>query len=176
MVCANLVKVQPIDDAEIDYSTKADWAPLIPAPATGYDLTNRRNVEPRAVAIFSALSDFADQTQCTSDPEDGRLGLTFAWRLLSAPTGAMGLGIAGATTPQATLRPIVTGEYTLELTVKDTQLHPTVVTIKFAVALKQDLVAQLQWPGFGDVDLDIHLVRPSAATQPTDPFSGVFAF
>ena len=176
VVCANLVKVQPIDDAEIDYGTKAEWATLIPPPAAGYDFSARRNVEPRAVAIFSATSDAADQTRCTTDPEDGRLGLTYAWKLLTAPAGAMGLGISGATTAQATLRPIVTGEYTLELTVKDTQLHATVVTLKFAVALKQDLVAQLQWPGFGDVDLDIHLVRPSAATQPTDPFSGVFAF
>ena len=176
VVCANLTKVQPIDDAELDYGTKAEWATLVPAPAGGYDFTNRRNVEPRSVAIFSAISDAADQTKCTSDPEDGRLGLTYAWKLIVAPSGAMGLGIAGATTPQATLRPIVTGEYTLELTVKDTQLHTSVVRLKFAVALKQDLVAQLQWAGFGDVDLDVHLVRPSAVTNPVDPFSGTFDF
>lgn len=176
VVCANLVKVQPIDDAEIDYSTKADWAALMPAPAAGYDFTVSRNVAPRAVAIFSAISDSADQTKCTSDPEDGRLGLTYDWKLIKAPIGAMGLGLTGATTGQATLRPIVTGEYTLELTVKDTQAHATTVQLKFAVAVKQDLVAQLQWPGFNDVDLDLHLVRPSAVTQPSDPFSGAFAF
>ncbi len=176
VVCANLIKVQPIDDSPLDYSTQAEWATLSAAPAGGYDFTTRRNVEPRAVVIFSAISDLADQTRCTSDPEDGRLMLTYSWKLISAPTGAMSLGISGATTPQATLRPIVTGEYTLELTVKDVQMHATAVTMKFAVALKQDLVAQLQWPGFGEVDLDLHLVRPSAATQPADPFSGVFAF
>ncbi len=176
VVCANLVKVQPADDAELDYSSKAEWALLIPAPATGYDLSNKRNVEPRAAAIFSATSDAADLAKCTSDPEDGRAGLTYEWKLLTAPTGATNLGIAGATTAQATLRPIVTGEYTMQLTVKDTQLHATSTTLKFAVAQKQDLVAQLQWPGFADVDLDLHLVRPSAVVQPTDPFSGAFAF
>lgn len=175
-VCANLIKVQPIDDAERDYSSKAEWARWLVPPAAGYDFTRNRDVEPRSVAIFSAFSDPVDQTQCTTDPEDGRLGLTYEWKLLSAPAGAMGLGISNATAPQATLRPIVTGEYTLQLTVMDTQLHATVVRLKFAVALKQDLVAQLQWTGFADVDLDVHLVRPSAATQPGDPFSGVFDF
>ena len=47
--------------------------------------------------------------------------------------------------------------------------------MRFAVAIKQDLVAQLQWEGFAGVDLDLHLVRPSAVTA-GDPFTGAYAF
>lgn len=175
-VCANIIRVRPIDDTERDYSTAADWAPLLVPPVAGYDFTATRDVAPRAEAIFSAISNAADETACTSDPEDGRIGLTYQWAVTSTPTGAGTLGLSGATTSQATLRPLVTGEYALSLTVRDTQGNATVVPIKFAVAVKQDLVAQLQWAGSTDVDLDIHLVRPSAVTNGADPWSGVFSF
>jgi hypothetical protein len=173
-VCANLIRIKPIDDAQRDFGTKADWAPLLVAPAGGYDFTRTRDVEPRALTTFSALSD-PDEKQCTTDPEDGRAGLTFRWELVTAPAGAMSLGISNATSAQASLTPIVSGEYVLKLTVNDTQSHSTAVLIRFAVAVKQDLVAQLQWTGFNNVDLDVHLVRPSAVTA-ADPFSGAFAF
>ena len=51
----------------------------------------------------------------------------------------------------------------------------TVVTARFACVIKQDLVVQLEWTGFDGVDLDLHLVRPSAATS-VDPFSGAYQF
>ena len=175
-VCANLVRVKPVDDSERDYSGTSDWAPLLTAPAGGYDFSATRDVAPRAEAIFSAISSASDETACTSDPEDARIGLTYLWTVTQTPTGAQGLGLSGATTPQATIRPIVTGEYALLLTVKDTQGNTTAVPIKFSVAVKQDLVAQLQWNGAQDVDLDLHLVRPSAVTNAGDPWSGVFGF
>lgn len=175
-VCANLIRIKPIDDTERDHSTAGDWAPLLTPPDGGYDFTNTRDVAPRAEAIFSALSNAADDTACTSDPEDGRIGLTYQWAITSTPPGAGTVGLSGATSSQATLRPLITGEYGLSLTVRDTQSNTTVVPIKLAVAVKQDLVAQLQWSGSTDVDLDIHLVRPSAVTSPGDPWSGVFAF
>jgi hypothetical protein len=62
----------------------------------------------------------------------------------------------------------------LELTVTDSRMSATTVTVKFAVAIKQDLVAQLEWQGFAGVDLDLHLVRPSAVTG--GPFTGAFTF
>jgi hypothetical protein len=79
------------------------------------------------------------------------------------------------TTSQAQLRPVVTGAYTLELTVTDARMAATSVLIRFAVAIKQDLVAQLQWQGFSGVDLDLHLVRPSAVDG-GDPYTGAFSF
>lgn len=176
VVCANLVRVVPqvIGDAPRDYGTAAQWAALIPAPAGGYDFTLTRDVRPTELAVFSATSDSATDTACSTDPEDGRTGLTYEWQLIETPAGAAGLGLSGSTTAQVQLRPIITGTYALRLTVKDARQAATSVTLRFAVAVKQDLVAQLQWPGFAGVDLDLHLVRPSA-TSATDPFAGAFA-
>lgn len=173
VVCANLIRVVPqiVGDAR-DYG----WTPeLLTPPATGYDFTASRDVRPDELVVFSATSDSADPTKCTADPEDGRTGLTYRWRLIATPPGGQGLAIAGSTTAQAQLRPIATGQYTLELTVTDSRLSATVATLKFSVAIKQDLVAQLEWAGFAGVDLDIHLIRPSAVTG-GDPFTGAFTF
>lgn len=177
VVCANLTRVTPqiVGDAPRDYASASQWAPLLVAPAGGYDFTATRDVRPTDDVTVSALSDGTDPTRCTSDPEDARMGLTYLWRLVSAPAGAQGLGLSGAATPQVQLRPVATGLYTLELTVTDARMSSTTVTLRFAVALKQDLVAQLQWTGFSGVDLDLHLVRPSAVDG-GDPFSGAFTF
>lgn len=175
-VCANLTNARPPAnslDTPRDYAQPADWSPLLVPPAGGYDFTRSRDVRPGDTALLSGLSDATDQTRCTTDPEDGRAGLTWQWAIVSAPPGAQNLAIAGATTPLAQLRTQVTGEYALSLTVGDAQAHLTTVQLKYTVALKQDFVAQLQWPTFNAVDLDLHLVRPSAATG-ADPFSGAF--
>lgn len=176
VVCANLVRVVPqiVGDAPRDYGTAAQWAALIPPPSGGYDFTLTRDVRPTELAVFSALSDSADATACTTDPEDQRTGLTFEWQLIETPPGAAGLGLSGSATAQVQLRPVITGPYTLRLTVKDARQAATTVTLRFAVAVKQDLVAQLQWPGFAGVDLDLHLVRPTAGSA-SDAFAGVFA-
>ncbi|GMU61487.1 MAG: hypothetical protein AMXMBFR34_32500 [Myxococcaceae bacterium] len=176
-VCANLVRVvpPPSGDAPRDYSSASEWDSLRMPPMGGYDFTNRRDVRPGDLAIFSAQSPGDPSTSCSFDPEDGRTSLTWAWRLAMTPRGAEGLGLSGAMTPQVQLRPVVTGEYVLELTVGDVQGHTTTVPIRFAVAVKEDLVAQLQWTGAADVDLDVHLVRPSAAPSAA-PFSGAFDF
>lgn len=175
-VCANLIRVVPqlIGDPPRDYASASFWTPLLTPPVGGYDFTTSRDVRPGELAVFSASSD-PDVTKCSSDPEDGRTGLTYRWRLIATPPGASGLALAGATTAQVQLRPIATGQYTLELTVTDSRLSAVVVTMRFAVAVKQDLVAQLQWEGFAGVDLDLHLVRPSAVTG-GDPFSGAYTF
>lgn len=174
VVCANLVRVEPELDAPRDYAAKMFWDPLLTPPPGGYDFTQSRDVDPRANVVFSAVSDAADPTKCTADPEDGRSGLTYLWRLVSGPQGIGSLPVASATSATASFRPVVTGEYVLELSVKDVQGHETVVRLKVAVSVKNDLVAQLQWTGFADVDLDLHLVRPSAVTSGVDPFSGAF--
>lgn len=175
-VCANLVRVVPpvTGDGPRDYSSGAEWDALRTPPAMGYDFTASRDVRPGDLAIFSASSPGDATSACSFDPEDGRTSLSYAWRLVSAPAGGMSLSLAGATTSQVQLRPVVTGDYVLELTVADVQMHATTITIRFAVAVKEDLVAQLQWTGASDVDLDVHLVRPSAATGGT--FSGAFDF
>lgn len=176
VVCANLVRVVPpvSGDGPRDYSSSAEWDALRTPPATGYDFTASRDVRPGDLAIFSASAPGDATSSCSFDPEDGRTSLTYAWRLVSAPAGGMSVPLAGAMTSQVQLRPVVTGIYVLELSVADVQGHATTVTLRFAVAVKEDLVAQLQWTGASDVDLDVHLVRPSAATGGT--FSGAFDF
>jgi hypothetical protein len=175
-VCANLVRVVPpvTGDGPRDYSSGAEWDSLRTPPSMGYDFTATRDVRPGDLAIFSAHSPGDVTSACSFDPEDGRTSLTYAWRLITAPPGAQSLALAGAATSQVQLRPVVTGDYVLELTVADVQMHATTVTMRFAVAVKEDLVAQLQWSGASDVDLDVHLVRPSAADGGT--FSGAFDF
>lgn len=175
-VCANLVRVVPpvTGDGPRDYSSGAEWDALRTPPSMGYDFTATRDVRPGDLAIFSASSPGDATSACSFDPEDGRTSLTYAWRLITAPPGGETLALAGAATSQVQLRPVVTGDYVLELTVADVQLHATTVTMRFAVAVKEDLVAQLQWSGASDVDLDVHLVRPSAADGGT--FSGAFDF
>jgi hypothetical protein len=173
-VCANLIHVQPIDDVAIDYSSPADWAPLLMPPAGGYDFTTIRDVPPRSTVTLSAISDATNMMACTSDPEDGRTGLTYQWVFTTTPPGSPMLPMSA--TPTFTFSPIVVGQYGILLTVTDKDNHATMVPIRFAVALKQDLVAQLQWTGFANVDLDLHLVRPSAVSTPSDPFSGVFSY
>ncbi|MBL8917287.1 MAG: hypothetical protein JNJ54_00375 [Myxococcaceae bacterium] len=166
-VCLNVVRVVPSDgSAPRDYSGPAHWAPLVNGLAdAGFDLRAVREIQPRSDVTLSALSS-ADETDCTTDPEDGRLGLTWQWRVLAAPAGTMAPPIAPQAPGLARLLPLATGAYTVELTVADAQGHTSVATVTFEVALKRDLVAQLSWSGFSDVDLDLHLVRPSSA-----PFS-----
>ncbi len=175
-VCLNLTRVVPPASGDAPREYAAQWPTLLTAPAGGYDFRTQRDVRPGDLAIFSALSDLTDVTKCTTDLEDGRAGLTFAWTLEEAPPGAQALALSGAATPQVQLRPLVTGEYRLALTVTDAQASAVVVPVRFAVAVKQDLVAQLQWVGAAGVDLDLHLVRPSANTNAADPFSGVFSY
>jgi hypothetical protein len=176
VVCANLVRVVPpaLGDGPRDYSGAAQWAQLLTAPIDGYDLRATRDVRPGELAVFSALSNSVEASTCSFDPEDGRAQLSFAWAVVDVPPGTRAPPLAGAATSQAQLRPIATGEYTVELTVTDAQQHATTVRLRFAVAFKQDLVAQLQWPGAANVDLDLHLVRPSARPDGGDAFTGVF--
>ena len=175
VVCANLVRVTPPPavDAPRDYSQRAVWDTLLIAPATGYDFRKNRDVRPGDLVQLSALSDAANASVCTTDAEDGRTGLTYEWKLSAFPIGAMGLAISGATSAQAQLRPVVTGDYTLDLKVTDTAGGVTSVSMQFSVAVKQDLVAQLQWQGFSDVDLDLHLIRPG---PPDSGVSAAFGF
>lgn len=176
-VCANLIRVVPqaIGDAPRDYGSPAHWAPLLTPPPQGYDFSTNRDARPDELVVFSATSDSAVATACSADPEDGRAGLTYRWRLTATPPGGEGLALSGAASPQVQLRPVITGQYALELTVTDSRMSSASVEMRFAVAIKQDLVAQLQWVGFPGVDLDIHLIRPSAVVG-ADPFSGAFAF
>ncbi|MFZ5469413.1 MAG: choice-of-anchor D domain-containing protein [Myxococcota bacterium] len=167
-ICANITRVIPGDgSAPVDHNTPQDWAPLLVPPAGGYDFTATRDLRPKSTITFSALSHATDETLCTTDPEDGRSGLSYQWSVLLAPPGAGTVTLGGATNATATLTPkagsgFATGEYLVELLVRDQQGHTTSTTLKFVIALKEDLVAQLSWQGFADVDLDLHLVRPSS--------------
>lgn len=177
-ICANVTRVVSPDNLTTNYGAPSDWAPLLVPPPTGYDFTQSRAIEPRSTVSLSAFSS-ADPATCTTDPEDERTGLTYAWTVESAPTGAGTVGLGGAANPNATFLPFATGEYVLKLSVRDAQAHETSTTLKLLVARKEDLVAQLSWGsldgGYAGVDLDIHLIRPFSSSG-ADPFSGAFSY
>ncbi len=175
-VCFNITRVTPPPEGggPRDYASTAAWMPYLTPPASGYDFTLSRDVRPGELVQLSALSDAVDVSKCTTDPESGRTNLTYSWRLVSIPMGARTPALGSPTTSQTSLRPTVTGDYVIELTVSD-GMASTVVTGRFACAVKQDLVVQLEWTGFDGVDLDLHLVRPSAIGS-ANPFSGAFQF
>lgn len=167
VVCANVATVRPVGAQPRDYDLPRYWDEVMGADG-GVDLSQLRDVPPRAEVVLSALSS-PDETKCTTDPEDGRLGLSWAWRLTSTPSGSTPPVLTNANTPRATLRPSATGLYTAELQVTDSQNNVGTTTVTFEVAVKNDLVVQLDWTGGSGVDLDVHLVRPGA--QPFAPFA-----
>jgi hypothetical protein len=175
-VCFNLTRVTPPPEGggPRDYASQAQWAPLLVPPAAGYDFTLTREVRPGELVQLSAHSDSVDASTCTTDAETGRSGLTYSWRLVQVPLGAKMPAVTGASSPNIQFRPVVTGEYLIELSVSDGQAS-TVVTGRFACGIQDDLVVQLEWSGQEGVDLDLHLVRPSAVST-SDSFSGVFEF
>jgi hypothetical protein len=174
IVCANVVSVTPSGGVTTSYP----WTGLVPAPDGGYDFSSSRDIPPRATIDLSALSDPTDAGACTTDPQDGRTGLTYAWSLLSQPQGSAAV-IGGAATPTPSLAPVSTGSYTVQLSVTDQEGLNTTVPLTFLVAFRKDLVVELSWNqpdgGYPGVDLDVHLIRPSA-TDAGDPFSGAFSF
>ncbi|MCU0698397.1 MAG: choice-of-anchor D domain-containing protein [Myxococcaceae bacterium] len=176
-VCFNLIRATPPPPETggfRDYNGAAQWAPLLMPPSGGYDFTGSRDVRPGDTVQFSAFSDAVDATRCTTDAESARTGLTYQWRLTTIPMGARPPTLATPTAPTMAFRPVVTGDYVVELTVSDGQASTT-VTGRLRCAIKQDLVVQLEWNGFERVDLDLHLVRPSARVS-GDRFAGVFQF
>lgn len=185
VICANVIKVISPDSITTNFNTAADWAPLLTPPPGGYDFTQTRAIEPsrsggkNSIVSLSAFSS-SDASTCTTDPEDERNGLTYAWTLEQTPGGAGSATLGGAATATPTFIPVATGEYVIRLTVRDAQAHETSTTLKLAVVRKEDLVAQLSWNGadggFKNSDLDIHLIRPSSVTDQNDPFSGAFSY
>jgi hypothetical protein len=137
VVCANVARVSPVGAPVRDYDTVAAWSEVLGADG-GVDVSATRDVPPRAEVVLSALSS-ASETACTSDPEDGRLGLSWAWRLSSIPPGSSAPGLGNANTPRATLRPVATGRYTAELQVTDSQgnVGLTTVTERWRNALER---------------------------------------
>lgn len=182
VVCANIIAVTPEGGTPVRYDTKAEWDLLLARPAEGYDFTQTRDIAPQSDVQFSAISDATNEGTCTTDPEDGRTGLSYQWAVTRRPPGAVSVALTNATSATPTLSAQslkATGEYEVSLTVTDATGHATSTTLKFAVVLKQDLVIQLSWNGdegsYANVDLDLHLVRPSSTTT-LDPFRGAFSY
>jgi len=139
-LCLNLVEVAPPGGAPVQsYDAAADW--LLAPPAGGYDFTLTRPIPPRAVITFSAHSPGSARA-CTTDPEDGRLLLSYAWSLVSSPSGAPP-ALAGETGPTLKLVPVATGEYVVRLEVQDAQGNAAQATARFRVEVRNDLVVQL---------------------------------
>lgn len=171
LTCANLIRTRDESTGETrDYSSAANWAQVM---GMTVDLTSVRDVRPGEQVTFSAVSDDSDVTKCSGDVEDGRTGLTFAWTLLSDPTGVVNRPLGSA--PQIAQYFTLVGRYVVQLTVTDTQGASASTTLQFAVSFKRDLVVQLEWADFANVDLDLHLVRPSALDG-GDAFTGAFSF
>jgi hypothetical protein len=164
-VCLNLSEVQPPGGLPVSYGAEADWAPLRALPAGGYDFTMTRPIPPRAVITLSAHSPGPAQA-CTSDPEDGRILLTYQWTNVSWPAGAPPPALAGDQGPLLRLAAVATGDYVVRLEVRDAQGNASSTTARFRVEVRNDLVVQLSWSGDGGnqgADLDLHLVRPGGA-------------
>lgn len=171
LTCANIIRARDESTGEArDYTSAASWAQAMGATV---DLSGVRDLRPGEQVTFSAISDDSDVTKCSGDAEDGRTGLTFAWTLLSDPTGVVNRPLG--TTPQLAQYFTLVGAYAMQLTVTDTRGASTSTTLQFAVSFKRDLVVQLEWAGYADVDLDLHLVRPSAVDG-GDAFTGAFSF
>lgn len=132
-VCVNLTEVVPPGGAPaLTFQHESDWAPLrAPGPA-GADFTLTRPVPPRAVVTLSAHAPGGPR-DCTSDPEDGRLLLSYEWALVSSPGSAPAPTLAGAGGPTLRLAPVATGDYLVRLTVRDAQGTPTSTTARFRV-------------------------------------------
>lgn len=159
-VCLNLTEVQPPGGAGVTFNAESDWQRT--PPAGGYDFTRSRPIPPRAVVTLSAHSPGTPQA-CTSDPEDGRILLTYQWTLESFPAGAPPPALAGDQGPTLRLAAVATGDYGVRLTVRDAQGNRSETTATFRVEVRNDLVVQLSWSGDGGnggTDLDLHLVRP----------------
>ncbi len=165
-LCANITRVKPAGEMELRYDTKAHWDALLVPPPSGYDFTATRDVRPQSEVRFSAISDASNMRSCTTDPEDQRTGLTYAWELTETPPGAANAAIASPHTATPTFTPVATGSYEVRLTVTDAQGHASTTTLRFAAVVKEDLVVQASWNGrmnaFANVDLDVHLVRPGS--------------
>jgi hypothetical protein len=179
-VCANITKVTlQGGPAFLDYGGTSDWAPLLTPPSGGYDFRTSRDIRPPSEVTLSALSNPGDATSCTFDPEEGRAGLSYAWTLVEAPAQARPVTLTSAASPQTTLKAQggewTLGDYTLKLAVSDASGETTEVLIRFRVERQEDLVVQLSWANFSNVDLDLHLIRPSAVAGSVDVFEGAFA-
>ncbi len=173
-VCANVVRVVPAaaGDAPREYGGASFWTTM---PGPEVDLSLVRDVRPGDTVQLSATLDAANPATCSFDPEDGRQ-LSYAWSVVSGPPGVPLPALTGATSALARLTPVAVGNYVVELTVRDSAMASATVRLRFAARLKKDLVVQLEWPGYANVDLDLHLVRPSAVSDVNDPFSGAFSY
>lgn len=174
-ICANLIRVVPqsVTENPRDYGTASEWMTLTNPPVGGVDLSLRRDVRPGDLVVLSATSDSSDVTKCSSDPEDGRMGLTYLWRVTRDPTGPVAIPLGA--TEQVQFRATRTGSYTVELTIADSRGSMKTTSLQFIASVKQDLVVQLEWPGFSGADLDLHLVRPTSVTG-NDAFTGAFSY
>lgn len=173
-VCANVVRVVPATAGEAprEYGGAAFWNTT---PGPEVDLTISRDIRPGDTVLLSASLDAMNPATCSNDPEDGR-SLTYAWTVVSGPQGVPLPALTGAASASARLTPVAVGTYVVELTVRDSAMASATVRLRFSARIKKDLVVQLEWPGYANVDLDLHLVRPSAVADAMDPFSGAFAF
>ena len=182
-VCANLVRVE--GRVPSDHGDEASWAPLRAAPPDGLvDLSEVRDVRPSArdphgqlvpTRVTLSAHSPGGGSACTSDVEDGRDGLQYRWHVLTAPADAPGLQSPHAASTALELGPRA-GLYEVRLVVSDSGGLSAQRTLRFVSVPKDDLVVELSWQqpdGEGaDVDLDLHLVRPTAVV---DGGGGAFA-
>lgn len=175
-VCANLIRIE--GRVQGSHADEASWAPLLTAPPGGVtDLSSHRDVRPSSRdaqgqwvttrLTFSAHAPGTGAT-CTTDVEDGRDALDYRWQILSAPQDTPGLHTPRAPVTTLELGPRA-GMYELQLQVTDRGGLSAQRTLRFVAVPKDDLVIELSWDrpeGLGaDVDLDLHLVRPTAIAE-----------
>jgi hypothetical protein len=169
--CAAIVEVrQPDGSIDVPHDNQGQ-------PSFGASV----QVQPgeRGLVLLSAFSDHfvpglhpeeqsrGDASLCTTDPEDGRLPLAFAWTVVQRPAGSSA-EVIGPSMPEPAFRPDAIGSYLLRLTVTDPQGASASADVAFDAIPERDLAVELSWEGQPNVDLDVHLVKPGPCGDSPD--------
>jgi hypothetical protein len=93
-----------------------------------------------------------------SGVDDGTI-VAAGWSLRSEPVGAASSPPSPADSPRATFRPLLAGEYTLELFVRDDDGNVATCTTLVRAIATEGLRIEVFWNTDG-TDMDTHLMRP----------------
>lgn len=167
-VCASIVKMLPAGEAE----RSIPWQqPVTISPATQVTLSAYSDYHrtPCPAGTPAPCPDLDSLTLCTTDAEDGRKVLKYAWSVQAKPAESravvIGSANAGTRLQPVAYRPDATGTYTLRLTVTDPQGAAGSADVTFEVVPQKDIAVQLAWTE-ANTDLDLHLVKPGVSDCP----------
>lgn len=169
--CAAIVEArQP--DGSVDYPRDEQGAysfgaPVAVRPGEGGLVTLSAFSDHFAPGLHPDEVVRGDLSACSTDPEDGRLLLSYEWSVVEKPEGSAAQ-LLGGSTPEPSFRPDRAGHYALELRVTDTEGASATAQVAFEALPQRDLVVELSWAGQPGIDLDLHLVKPGPCGNKPD--------